>query len=247
MSKHARAEANGDDPGKRIQKLEEENARLAAELAAARDKEEQYRRLFENLPVSVYVTDSDGIITDVNLFHVARMGRGRLHKEDYIGKPISMRESLLGAGVTGRFEDVLRGIPLVAEGVYFPRVSGGGEGYFNIRGVPVKHGRKVVGAIFISEDVTMLKKIQEELSASKEQLEQLVHSRTAQLGEALERVRTLSGFLPICASCKKVRDDRGYWTQVEAYLLEHSEIEFSHGLCPDCMKKLYPDLPRTLE
>lgn len=247
MNRHERSAGNGDNLGKRIQELEEENARLSEQLAAARENEERYRRLFENLPVSVYVTDADGIITDVNLFHVARMGRGRLHKEDYIGKPISTRESLLGAGMTGRFQDVLGGVPLVAEGVYFPRVSGGGEGYFNIRGVPVKHGRKVIGAIFISEDVTMLKKIQEELTASKEQLEQLVHSRTAQLGEALERVKTLSGFLPICASCKKVRDDTGYWTQVEAYLREHSEIEFSHGLCPDCIRKLYPDFPRNVE
>jgi len=247
MSRDTRHAENSDDREKRIRALEEENARLAGELAAARDNEEQYRRLFENLPVSVYVTDEDGIITDVNLFHVARMGRGRLHKEDYIGKPISTRESLLGAGITGRFEEVLRGVPLVAEGVYFPRVSGGGEGYFNIRGVPMKHGKKVIGAIFISEDVTMLKKIQEELTASKEQLEQLVHSRTAQLGEALQRVKTLSGFLPICASCKKVRDDAGYWTQVEAYLREHSEIEFSHGLCPDCIRKLYPDLPPNVE
>jgi hypothetical protein len=55
-------------------------------------------------------------------------------------------------------------------------------------------------------------------------------------------VKTLSGYLPICASCKKIRDDKGYWNQVEAYISEHSEIEFSHGLCPDCAKKLYPDL-----
>jgi DNA-binding LacI/PurR family transcriptional regulator len=56
------------------------------------------------------------------------------------------------------------------------------------------------------------------------------------------RVKTLSGFLPICASCKKIRDDKGYWNQVEAYISEHSEVEFSHGLCPDCAKKLYPDI-----
>jgi DNA-binding LacI/PurR family transcriptional regulator len=56
------------------------------------------------------------------------------------------------------------------------------------------------------------------------------------------RVKTLSGFLPICASCKKIRDDKGYWNQVEAYISEHSEVEFSHGLCPECARKLYPDI-----
>ncbi len=62
-----------------------------------------------------------------------------------------------------------------------------------------------------------------------------------QLQEALEKVKTLRGFIPICASCKKVRDDKGYWTQVEAYVSEHSLAEFSHGICPECAKKLYPE------
>ena len=57
------------------------------------------------------------------------------------------------------------------------------------------------------------------------------------LREALDKVRTLSGLLPICAWCKKVRDDHGYWDQVEVYLKAHTEVEFSHGICPDCMAK----------
>ena len=63
----------------------------------------------------------------------------------------------------------------------------------------------------------------------------------ARLHKALAEVKTLSGFLPICASCKKIRDDKGYWNQIEAYITEHSEAEFSHGICPECCKKLYPD------
>jgi hypothetical protein len=62
------------------------------------------------------------------------------------------------------------------------------------------------------------------------------------LQQALAQVKRLSGFLPICASCKKIRDDQGYWQQVEAYIRDHSEAEFSHGLCPECAKKLYPEL-----
>ncbi len=64
----------------------------------------------------------------------------------------------------------------------------------------------------------------------------------ANLTEALAQVKKLSGFLPICASCKKIRDDRGYWQQVEEYIREHSEAEFSHSICPECAKRLYPDL-----
>jgi YesN/AraC family two-component response regulator len=59
------------------------------------------------------------------------------------------------------------------------------------------------------------------------------------LQDALAKVKLLSGFLPICASCKKIRDDKGYWKQIEAYICEHSEAEFSHGICPDCAKKIY--------
>jgi len=65
--------------------------------------------------------------------------------------------------------------------------------------------------------------------------------KVRELGEALEQVRTLHGILPICASCKMVRNDAGYWQQVEVYVAEHTEAEFSHGICPDCMRILYPE------
>jgi hypothetical protein len=71
----------------------------------------------------------------------------------------------------------------------------------------------------------------------------LIHSlRTKQhdLKEALAEVKTLSGLIPICMTCKKIRDDNGYWNQLEAYISEHSEAEFSHGLCPECLRKHYP-------
>lgn len=60
--------------------------------------------------------------------------------------------------------------------------------------------------------------------------------------QAEEEIKKLRGILPICASCKKIRDDKGYWNQIESYIQEHSEAEFSHGICQDCAKKLYPDL-----
>lgn len=62
-----------------------------------------------------------------------------------------------------------------------------------------------------------------------------------ELKKALDEIKTLSGFLPICASCKKIRDDRGYWNELEKYISEHSEAQFSHGLCPECAERLYPE------
>lgn len=72
---------------------------------------------------------------------------------------------------------------------------------------------------------------------AEEEREQLIE----ELQEALMKVKTLSGLIPICSSCKKIRDDKGFWNQVEAYVEDHSEAEFSHGFCPECMNKLYPN------
>ena len=68
----------------------------------------------------------------------------------------------------------------------------------------------------------------------------------AKLQDALDNVKKLSGLLPICSSCKKIRDDKGYWQQIESYIREHSEAQFSHGLCPDCVKRLYPNLIQNI-
>jgi len=75
-----------------------------------------------------------------------------------------------------------------------------------------------------------LKRTEESLRADKQQLE-----------EALQNVKALSGLLPICSECKKIRDDKGYWSQLEIYIDTHSEAKFSHGICPDCARKLYPE------
>jgi hypothetical protein len=80
----------------------------------------------------------------------------------------------------------------------------------------------------------MLEDISERRRAAEER-ERMID----ELKEALANVKTLRGLIPICASCKKIRDDKGYWSQVEVYVRDRSEAEFSHGICPDCMKKLY--------
>lgn len=79
--------------------------------------------------------------------------------------------------------------------------------------------------------ITMRKKAEEERERLIEELQ-----------ETLAKVKMLSGLLPICANCKKIRDDKGYWNQIESYIRDHSEAKFSHSICPDCAKKLYPEL-----
>ncbi len=81
-----------------------------------------------------------------------------------------------------------------------------------------------------------------ERQRAQEEREKLI----LELQEALSKVKQLSGLLPICAGCKKIRDDSGYWNQIEHYLREHSEAEFSHGLCPECLETLYPEFKGVL-
>jgi GAF domain-containing protein len=69
----------------------------------------------------------------------------------------------------------------------------------------------------------------------------LLNERTASLEHALAQVKTLRGLLPMCAHCNKIRNDTGFWTRVELYISEHTDVQFSHGLCPDCIRELYPD------
>lgn len=78
------------------------------------------------------------------------------------------------------------------------------------------------------------------LVEAKQQWEQERERLIVELQEALANVKRLGGLLPICASCKKIRDDQGYWNRLEVFIHEHSEAEFTHSICPECMKKLYP-------
>jgi DNA-binding response OmpR family regulator len=83
-----------------------------------------------------------------------------------------------------------------------------------------------------------IRRLQQDLVEKNAELQ----AKNEELQQALDQVKLLSGLLPICANCKKIRDDQGYWQDVAGYIRDHSEAEFTHGICPDCMQKLYPDL-----
>ncbi len=73
-------------------------------------------------------------------------------------------------------------------------------------------------------------------------LSRILTNKNKDLQRALSEIRQLQGIIPICASCKKIRNDDGYWQQVEEYIHDHSDAQFTHGLCPECEKIIYPDL-----
>lgn len=130
---------------------------------------------------------------------------------------------------------------------------------------PEKLGEEVElpSTIELSELTQAFNKMSYDLRVERDKLESRVAERTDKLSNlnvqlkkeieshkktidklelTLKEVKTLSGLLPICAHCKNIRDDKGYWQRVESYIAQHSEAVFSHGICPDCVKKYYPDL-----
>jgi hypothetical protein len=86
-----------------------------------------------------------------------------------------------------------------------------------------------------------------EMEDAHKRMEEEREKLIAELQESLTKVKTLRGLIPICASCKKVRNDKGYWDEVESYVSKYSDAVFSHGICPDCLEKLYPEQYKRLK
>jgi PAS domain S-box-containing protein len=103
-------------------------------------------------------------------------------------------------------------------------------------GTPLMEEGRIIGAVVTFWDISERKRAELER-------ERLIN----ELQDALTQVKTLKGMLPICAHCKKIRDDEGYWQTVEKYIYDRSAVEFSHGICPDCLKKHYPSFIKAEE
>jgi PAS domain S-box-containing protein len=192
---------------------------------ALRSSETRYRRLFETAQDGILILDADTAqIIDVNPFLTEMLGYS--HK-DFMGRKL---------WEIGAFQDI------EASKVAFLELQR--KGYVRYEDLPLEtRDERQVDVEFISNvyfvnhkrviqcnirDITLRKRIEDERR-------KLLHD----LQDALTKIKRLRGLLPICASCKKIRDDKGYWNELEAYILEHSEAEITHGICPDCMKKLY--------
>jgi PAS domain S-box-containing protein len=97
---------------------------------------------------------------------------------------------------------------------------------------------KLLGTFGFLHDITARKQAEQALAEAIKERDKLI----GELQSALENVKTLQGLLPICANCKKIRDDKGFWNQVEGYIQEHTNAIFSHAICPDCYEKLYGNI-----
>ena len=111
-------------------------------------------------------------------------------------------------------------------------------GYANLAG---RRETRRLKDLMLAQEQEARAAVQEKNRQLERQAEEL-RERHHELEEALANVKTLRGLVPICASCKKIRDDQGFWQQLETFVQRHSEAQFSHGICPECVKKWYPDI-----
>ena len=177
--------------------------------------------LVDTISDSVMVVDSQLRIGDMN---PAMASLVAMAPRQVIGRPVS--------DVLPDISEILVTLPDENHTLQEYRLDAGNEEcHFDLRISPLhERGGNVVAHIVVLRDITRRKLLEEERSQLIEELQATLHE-----------VRTLSGLLPICANCKSIRDDQGYWHGVEAYLEQRSGAQFSHGICPECMKKLYPE------
>ena len=201
-------------------------ARESAKKGVRRKSDERFEQFMNNGPAVAYIKDDEGRFVYVNERLAQRFERP---VADWLGKTdAEMVGSAPASGVVEHDLQVLNEERPITFEEIVPTPDGRTRYWLSYK-FPVRDGeRKQVGGL--SLDITDRKNAEQER-------ERLV----ADLQQALAQVKTLSGFLPICASCKNIRRDEGYWQQIESYLCEHSEVEFTHGICPSCIEKLYPE------
>ena len=188
---------------------------------ALRESEEKYRSITESMNDAMYICSSD--------FRVEFMNPAMINKIGYDATGEHCFQTIYGLEEKCPWcihEKVQRGEYVTTE-ILNPK---DGRTYI-VSHSPIFHKNDSISKMTIFRDITQRKLIEKE---RKDLIKGLIN--------ALDQVKQLSGMLPICSSCKKIRDDKGYWNKIESYISDHSEAKFSHGICPECAKKLYPDI-----
>ncbi len=190
---------------------------------AFQESEARARMLLENAADALFLVAADGRIADVNSNACQQTGYAR---EEIIGMPIQAIDDSFDFE---RLREEMRRNPgsvvVTVEGRITRR---DGKHYPVETRICRFPGRGVPMAVAVARDISQRKDMEEQQKA-------LIFD----LKEALANVKTLSGLLPICSHCKKIRDDKGYWHKVEKYIAGHSSASFTHGLCPDCLERQY--------
>ena len=197
--------------------------------AALQKSEEKFRLLVENSHDIIYSLTADGVFIFVSPVWTTLLGHPVIqvigtsfqtfvHPDD-IPACMVFLQSVIDTGQR-------------QEGIEYRVQHTDGSWYWHTSSaVPFKdESGSIIGFYGIAKDITERKK-------KEDDMKELI----SQLQKAIEEIKTLKGIVPICANCKKIRDDKGYWEQVESYVSKHTEAQFSHSICPECLKEHYPE------
>jgi PAS domain S-box-containing protein len=205
--------------------LEMQNEELQQARARAEELLAQYTDLYDFAPTGYFNLAADGTILAVNLTGARLLG---LDRAQLLKRRFGLLVAEADRPVFNAFlEKVFAGEDRQCCEVALLRAERAPL-FVRLEAVVSEGQRECRAAVL---DVTDRRQIE----ADRDQL-------IRELQQALARVKQLSGLLPICANCKKIRNDQGYWKQIESYISSHSEATFSHGICPECLPKLYPEL-----
>jgi hypothetical protein len=198
-------------------------------------------KIYSNFGEIIFSSDSEeiGNLNKKRYFHEI-VAKGNLITKGIQKETKSLEGQLMPVDVVESY------VPLMSEGVF----KGALEIYYDItaRKKQLDHllFRSFALAYIIASGllltIIVILFVENKNITERKQVEKERENLITKLQDALAKIKTLRGLLPICSSCKKIRDDKGYWNQIESYISDHSEAEFTHGICPKCAKKLYPEL-----
>ncbi len=229
---------------KRIETLESELIQVKQEAELVSTEKTIYASILANVPLFIMIVDQDRRVKNVSLSMLQFLGK----TEEKIlglrgGEALRCAHHLddpRGCGF-GKVCDTCAIRNTIQDTLTTGNIHQGVEAKLSIMDDEVEERSFLVStalldaddkqAIVFVEDITERKKMETER-------ENLINNLT----DALSEVKTLSGLLPICSNCKNIRDDKGYWKKIESYIRDHSDANFSHSICPECAKLLYPDL-----
>jgi len=198
---------------------------IIRDITQRKRAEEEYRTILRTTMDGFWIADIQGRFLDVNDAYCHLIGYSR---DELLTMRISDVEAI------ERPEETAQRIQRIMEtgGTRFETRHRCKDGRMIDLEVSVNYAKIGDGRLYVFlRDITERKRMEEER-------EKLIR----ELQDALANIKTLRGLLPICSYCKKIRDDKGYWNRIESYIQDHSGAEFTHGMCPECLKNLYPDL-----
>jgi PAS domain S-box-containing protein len=193
-----------------------------------RESEERFRRIFEDVPLGMIIAGPDFKILKVNKAIYEMLGCAETELTGHSIGEITHAEDIEMS--TNLSKQILNGeVPLFQLEKRYVKKTGETL-WVNLTVAAIRgHKGDVIYALGMVEDISRRK-------LAEQERERLI----SELQLALDKIKTLRGLLPMCAWCKKIRNDKGYWQRVETYIQEHSDASFSHGICPECFKKVDP-------